>query len=148
VEIESSFGENKGEVRNYRFPRNERLKGRNEIREVFSRRKVVSCPGAKLFLLRNGLPHNRIAFTFSRKFGNAVERNHSRRLSREVYRYLRNRLRKGYDLVLLVYPDGNPGPGGLQRKKPCKGVFSARMEQMRGLFSRAGLFNSSYNGQE
>jgi ribonuclease P protein component len=113
---------------------------------VFSRRKGVSCPGAKLLTLRNGLPHNRIAFTFSRKFGKAVERNYSRRLSREVYRQLRNELRKGYDLVLLVYPG--------------RDVFSVRMEQLRELFSRAGLlltkgelltfgeFDSSRNNQE
>jgi len=79
--------------------------------------------------LPNGLPHNRIAFTFSRKFGNAVERNHSRRISREVYRRLRSELRQGCDLVLLVYPG--------------RDVFSVRMEQLRELFSKAGLFNPS-----
>ena len=108
-----------------RFPRKERLKGRDEIREVFSRGKVVSCPGAKLFRHRNGLEHNRIAFTFSRKYGNAVARNRSRRLSREAFRFLRNELRAGYDLVLLVYPG--------------RDIFSARMDQVRDLFSRAGL---------
>ena len=118
----------------FRFPRKERLKGRDEIREVFSRKKGVSCPGAKLLTLRNGLRYNRIAFTFSRKFGNAVERNYSRRLSREVYRQLRSELRKGYDLVLLVYPG--------------RDNYSARMEQMRELFSRAGLIDSSSKNLE
>ena len=120
--------------RSFQFPGKERLKGRNEIRELFNRRKGVSCFGAKLLTLRNGLPFNRIAFTFARKFGNAVERNRSRRLSREVYRLLRNELCAGYDLVLLVYPG--------------RDVFSVRMEQMRELFSRAGLFSSSRNIQE
>ena len=115
----------------YRFPRKERLKGRDEIREVFNRRKGVSCPGARLLTLRNGLSYNRIAFTFSRKFGNAVERNRSRRLGREAYRQLRNELRKGYDLVLLVYPQA----GG--------DVLSVRMKQLRDLFTRAGLFDFS-----
>ena len=75
------------------------------------------------------MQYNRIAFTFARKFGNAVERNRSRRLSREVYRLLRNKIRKGYDLVLLVYPG--------------RDTLSVRMEQMRELFTHAGLFNSS-----
>jgi len=126
-------GPQKGKSGDFRFPREEKLKGRDEIREVFNGRKGISCSGAKLLIRRNGLAHNRIAFTFSRKFGNAVERNHSRRLSREVYRRLRNELRKGYDLVLLIYPG--------------RDAFSVRMGQLRDLFARAGLFNSS-PGQE
>ena len=109
------------------FPQQERLKGRDEIREVFNRKRVVSCSGAKLFILKNGFSYNRIAFTFSRKFGNAVERNRARRLGREAYRHLRQGLKPGYDLVLLVYPGNN--------------IFSSRMEQLRELLSRAGLFN-------
>ncbi|MDR1862539.1 MAG: ribonuclease P protein component [Treponema sp.] len=112
----------------YSFPRRERLKGRDEIGEVFSRRKAVSCPGAKLLRKENGLPYNRIAVTFSRKFGNAVERNRARRVSREVYRHLRNYLKPGYDLVLLVYP-GNDN-------------YSRRMKQMGELCKQAGLFKS------
>ena len=125
----SGAGESAGEARDCRLPRKERLKGRDEIREVFNRKKVVSCSGAKLFSRPNGLPYNRIAFTFSRKYGNAVERNYSRRLSREAYRLLRNDFRKGYDLVLLVYSG--------------RDYFHARQDQLRELFSRAGLFNSA-----
>ena len=118
----------------FSFPGKERLKGREEIREVFNRRKAVSCSGARLFVRRNGLEHNRIAFAFSRKYGNAVERNRSRRLSREAYRLLRARLRHGYDLVLLL----NPG----------RDVFSLRMEQLRVLFSSAGLLDSGPENQK
>jgi len=113
--------------RGFSFPRKERLKRRDDIREVFRKRKVISCPGVKLFTLRNGLPHNRIAFAFPRKYGTAVERNRSRRLSREAYRLLRNELRKGFDLVLLVYPGRDD--------------FSTRKDQLKGLFSRANLID-------
>jgi ribonuclease P protein component len=113
----------------YRFPRQERLKGRDEIREVFSRRKAVSCAGAKLLTLKNGLPHNRVAFTFSRKFGCAVERNRARRVGREAYRCLRGGLKTGFDLVLLVYPG--------------KDDFASRLQQLTELFCRAGLFKES-----
>ncbi|AEF80300.1 ribonuclease P protein component [Leadbettera azotonutricia] len=110
----------------YSFPRQERLKGRDEIREVFNRRKAVSCAGAKLLTLKNGLDHNRVAFTFSRKFGCAVERNRARRQGREAYRHLRGELKTGFDLVLLVYPG--------------KDDFASRMQQLTELFRRAGLF--------
>ena len=116
------------ETRKYRFPRKEKLKGRDEIREVFNRKKGVSCAGAKLFLRPNGLSYNRIAFTFSRKFGNAVERNYSRRLSRESYRMLRANLKQGYDMVLLVYPGHDD--------------LKTRISQMRDLFYRSGFIHS------
>jgi ribonuclease P protein component len=79
--------------------------------------------------MENGLPYNRIAFTFSRKFGNAVERNRARRVSREAYRHLRHGLKQGYDLVLLV--------------QPGKDDFVQRTAQMKELFARAGLFGAS-----
>jgi ribonuclease P protein component len=104
------------------------LKGRNEIREVFNKGKRIGCQGAKLFVLKNDLPRNRICFTFSRSFGTAVERNRARRLGREAYRNLKPRLRCGYDLILLVYPDENAKPG-----------FDGRMGQLQYLFARAGL---------
>jgi ribonuclease P protein component len=81
--------------------------------------------------MKNGLPHNRVAFTFSRKFGCAVKRNRARRLSREAYRHLRQEIKNGYDMVLLVYP-------GIDS-------FASRMDQLRQLFSRAGLF---YNQEQ
>jgi ribonuclease P protein component len=111
----------------FRFKREEHLKGRNDIREVFGKGKRFNCQGAKLFVLKNKLPYNRICFTFSRGFGTAVERNHSRRLGREVYRNLKPSLKCGYDFILLVYPtDTNPG-------------FDGRMEQLKFLFARAGI---------
>jgi ribonuclease P protein component len=109
----------------FTFPRQERLKGRDEIREVFGRRKAVSCNGAKLLRIENGLPYNRIAFTFARKFGCAVERNRSRRVSREAYRHLRGQLKPGFDVVLLVYPG--------------KDDFKTRIAQLSDLFHKAGL---------
>ena len=109
------------------------MKGRNEIREVFGKGKRIGCQGAKLFMLKNNLPHNRICFALPGKFGNAVERNRAKRLGREVYRNLKPDLRTGasghncYDLVLLVY-------SGDSRQ-----IFTERAGQMRYLFGRAGL---------
>jgi len=112
-------------VKKHRFTRNDRLKGRTEIRAVFARGRKVSCPGAKLFYIENGLAVTRVAFTFARNYGNAVERNRSRRLSREAYRLMKVRPRKGLDLVLLVYPDGD--------------TYAFRVHQMEVLFTKARL---------
>jgi ribonuclease P protein component len=110
----------------FAFRRYEHLKVRDPIRNVFKRGKAVSCPGAKLFVLANGLPHNRIVFSFPRKYGNAVERNRARRIGREAYRLARNSLKTGFDLALLVYPG--------------RDSLAVRTEQLAALFSRASLF--------
>jgi ribonuclease P protein component len=78
-------------------------------------------------VLENKLSRNRICFTFSRGFGNAVERNRAKRLGREAYRNLKPRIRRGYDLILLAYPE-DPAP-----------VFAGRMKQLEYLLTRAGL---------
>jgi ribonuclease P protein component len=135
----------RGERGSFRFTREERLKGRNEIREVFSRGRRFGCRsvnglangnargntaggGAKLFVLKNNLPRSRICFTFSRGFGNAVERNRARRLGREAYRHLRPRLAAGFDLILLVYPGGDNSE-----------TLVSRTAQLEFLFAKAGL---------
>jgi ribonuclease P protein component len=139
--------------RGFRFRRKEHLKGRNEIRDVFSRGKSFGCRGAKFFLLKNKLPYNRVCFTFSRKFGNAVERNRARRLGREAYRLLRPRLPGGFDLILLIYPDAADTAGAPKTGAPCKpevpereiagrlrkNGLEVRAEQLEFLFTKAGL---------
>jgi ribonuclease P protein component len=120
-----------------RFGWQERLKRRDDINRVFKKGRSVTCPGARLFYLDNGLPYNRIVFTFVRKFGNAVERNRARRLGREAYRFLRGGLKSGYDLALLVYPAEGPlSRGAAAAEKPG---LSRRMRQLKTLFSKAGL---------
>ena len=110
----------------FRFLRNERLKGRKLIQAVFKQGKSFSCKGAKLYWLKNQLDYNRICFTFSGGFGNAVKRNRSRRLSRESYRFIRSKLQTGYDLILLVYPETQVS-------------LNIRAKQLEFLFSKAGI---------
>jgi ribonuclease P protein component len=105
------------------FPREERLKSRADIHSVFKKGRCAALRDAKLFYLRNDRAYNRIAFTFARKFGNAVERNRARRLGRESYRHLRGALPPGWDLVLLVYPG--------------ESTFSKRFAQLQALVRRA-----------
>ncbi|MDR0685137.1 MAG: ribonuclease P protein component [Spirochaetaceae bacterium] len=141
-----------------RFPREEHLKRRQDIQTVFKKGFSASCSGARLFFLRRDGDGRRIAFTFARKFGSAVERNRARRLGREAYRHLRPRIKGGYDLVLLVYPDkndfweGRKAPGGFEGAKKTRSGFLgdkksrsdflSRLAQMRALLGKAGLLRS------
>ena len=108
-----------------RFKRIEHLKRPADIQKIFRKGNSVSIYGAKLFFKENELGFNRIGFPLPRGYGNAVERNNSKRYSREAYRLTKTFLNTGYDILFLVYP-GNDS-------------FSTRCVQFRTLCEKAGL---------
>ena len=107
------------------FKREERIKNPADFKNLFKNGKKVSISGAKLYYLENNLEINRVGFPLIRGYGNAVQRNLSKRYSREVYRYIKSHLNTGYDILILIYP-GNDS-------------FHSRCEQIRLLFKKAGL---------
>ena len=108
------------------FNREEHLKGRNDIRKVFKKGRQIGCNGAKLFILKNELSYNRICFTLSKGFCNAPARNRAKRLSREAFRLMKNRIETGHDLILLIYLE-------------TKTKLSDRIKQLEILCKRAGI---------
>ena len=108
-----------------KFPRKEMIKRPIDFHNLFKNGSRVSTSGAKLFFLQNDLGVNRIAFPLPRGYGNAVNRNLSKRYSREAYRLTKTFLNTGYDIHFLVYP-GNDS-------------FSTRCVQFRTLCEKAGL---------
>ena len=107
------------------FRREERIKKPADFKKLYKKGKKISIPGVKLFYLENNLEMNRVGFPLMRGYGNAVERNLSKRYSREVYRLIKSHLNTGYDILFLVYP-GNDS-------------FHSRCEQFRSLCQKAGL---------
>ncbi len=107
------------------FTREERVKRTEDIQNLFKKGSKTSINGAKLFFIPNTFGRNRVVFALPRGYGNAVERNHSKRLSREAYRLFKTHLNTGYDLLFLIYP-GNDS-------------FRTRCVQIRTLCQKAGL---------
>ena len=103
----------------------EHIKRPADIQKLFKSGKKVSVPGAKLFYAPNEYDYNRIGFPLPRGYGNAVQRNLSKRYSRETYRFYKKHLNKGYDILFLVYPENNS--------------FQSRCEQFKTLCKKAGL---------
>lgn len=60
------------------------------------------------FCAANGLPHARLGLSVSRKVGNAVFRNRWKRLLREAFRLMRDRLPVGLDLVIVPRQNVEP----------------------------------------
>ena len=55
-----------------------------------------------LYARKNRLGQNRVGITVSKKLGNAVVRNRTRRRLREVYRLNESRFQPGWDLVVVA----------------------------------------------
>jgi ribonuclease P protein component len=109
-------------------PAPQRLKRRAEFVNVARNGRKAPAPGLVLqALVREGGPA-RVGFTVTKKVGNAVIRNRTRRRLKEAARLLfRERPVSGVDLVLI-------GRDGTRGRK-----FRALMEDLRRALVRAGV---------
>ena len=77
-----------------------------KLNHVFRRlyTKGLSCANRNLVLYckRNGTGENRVGITVSKKLGCAVVRNRARRRLRECYRLNEEKLKPGYDVVIVA----------------------------------------------
>jgi ribonuclease P protein component len=105
--------------------RRERLRGRTEIRRVFSAGKSVERKGIRLLYVTNNLSWNRIVICPARGFRTAVQRNRDKRICREAYRNLKHEVSTGYDLAFVLYPG--------------EFSFHDRLKQIDSLFEQVGL---------
>jgi len=82
----------------------ERLKRKSDLDGVFAVGKRKSCSGARIVYRENGLDFNRFAVCAVRKYGKAVERNRVKRIFRELFRTMKERIKPGFDIVIVAYP--------------------------------------------
>jgi ribonuclease P protein component len=116
-----------------KFGKHERLIKTKDFRKVYEKGHKVFSGSAAIMILKNGLGHNRLGFSISkRNFKHAVTRNRIRRLFREVYRKSKKDLRTGFDLVLIIKK-------GFDKRSPLKGAEAVFLE----LAKRQGLLNDN-----
>ncbi|HJB36720.1 MAG TPA: ribonuclease P protein component [Candidatus Acutalibacter ornithocaccae] len=74
----------------------------NDFRRIYARGKSYVSPLVVVYALKNRTKNVRVGITTSKKVGNAVQRNRSRRVIREAFRALAPGVRPGFDLVLVA----------------------------------------------
>lgn len=78
------------------------LRRKKDFSTIYNKGKSIGSKYVVLFFRKNQLPYNRTAFLASKKVGNAVIRNRARRLLKESYRELEEKMTRGYDLIFIA----------------------------------------------
>jgi ribonuclease P protein component len=78
------------------------LRNKKDFSALYSKGKSAGGKYTVLFYKRNHLGYNRRAFLASKKVGDSVRRNRARRLMKESYRLLADRLPVGYDILFIA----------------------------------------------
>ena len=78
------------------------LKQNHEFRRLYAKGRNAVTPTLGIYARRNRTGGNRVGFTVTVKLGHAVVRNRIRRRLREIYRLHEEKLRRGYDLVIVA----------------------------------------------
>jgi ribonuclease P protein component len=73
-----------------------------DFRRLYSSGKSIVTSRVVIYYRKNRFGSTRVGITTSKKIGNAVMRNRSRRIIREAVRQLLPELKKGYDLILVA----------------------------------------------
>ena len=89
-----------------RFPHAHRLHGGAAFRAVYDGKVRKHAGPLTVFCLPNGLPHNRLGLSVSRKVGHAVRRSRVKRMLREAFRLTHAERPVGFDLVVVARPHG------------------------------------------
>ena len=80
----------------------ESLKKSEAFKKVYNNKRSVSNRLLVLYILRNDQEINRVGISISRKVGKAVTRNRIKRLIKEYMRLNEEKMKVGYDLVVVV----------------------------------------------
>lgn len=86
------------------LPREERLRGRDRIGEIFRDGTRASAGVIAARALRNPAGATRFAAIAGKAVGNAVKRNRMRRRLRAAYRTRKDAMPSGWDMVLMARP--------------------------------------------
>lgn len=83
------------------------LKRDEDFKKVYRNRKTYGNRNFTLYVLKTNTDLVRMGFSINKKVGKAVERNLIKRRLRALYSDNYQRIKPGYDLVLVVKPNVN-----------------------------------------
>ncbi|MCK4798996.1 MAG: ribonuclease P protein component, partial [Spirochaetes bacterium] len=112
----------------FSFDKKERLKKRNDFSNVFDHGKLIKAKFYNCRYFKNLTDTNRIGIIVRKNIGNAVVRNHEKRLVREFFRKNKHVLKNKLDLVFICK---QPGGSFLNKKREFEQILIHTQEDDR-----------------
>lgn len=78
------------------------IKLNKDFRRLYSRGKSFVSGYTVVYALKNRYENNRLGLTVSKSLGKAVKRNRLKRLMRESYRLMEDRINTGFDIIIVA----------------------------------------------
>lgn len=78
------------------------LKENRDFRRLYGKGKSFQAPALVSYVMKNRAGICRMGITTSKKIGNAVERNRSRRVIRAAYSSIEDKINGNYDFVFVA----------------------------------------------
>ncbi|MEW5783621.1 MAG: ribonuclease P protein component [Bacillota bacterium] len=79
-----------------------RIRKNWEFKRVYRYGKTLVSRHVVIYFYANKTDDNRLGFSISKKIGKSVERHRIKRIYREAFRSVENRLKKGFDYILVA----------------------------------------------
>ena len=112
-------------MRKFSLGKRERLAKRPQFEQVMNQgQKHRTGTFFTVFFLPNGLDRKRLGIIVSKKIGNAVARNLTKRKIREAFRHIKSRIEPAMDIVVVSGRDLFPLPVSVIEKKIFTSLLS------------------------
>jgi ribonuclease P protein component len=112
----------------------ETLKTNSGFRRIYAKGKCFGNSSLVTYVLKNSCSISRIGITTSKKVGNAVKRNRSRRVIRAAFNELSGRVKVGYDFVFVAraltpYLKSHEVKAAMEKQLKAAGVLLSEPKQ-------------------
>lgn len=112
------------------------MKKRYEFKKLFSKGKFFYAKFINMYIIKNNHYYNKLAVAVSKKQGKAVVRNRFKRLIKENYREIEERITLGYDILFIINKN-------MILKTKSITYYDIKNDMIR-LFKISGIMNEKY----
>ncbi len=120
-------------MKRYSFSKRKRLVSNRQFRAVIARKMSARDGRLIVCLAENDCDYPRLGVSVGKSCGGAVVRNRLKRLVREAFRQSQDRIRPGFDYVVMISPQWSEGLGDNEDEGASAGPT---LEQVKASFLR------------